>query len=119
VGSFESDRSNRQSGQSTATAEASSELGTVDVEIQGRSLSVRSDRDPEFVRQLANHVDDTLGELKRAAPSASTEKILMMASLTVAEELFEARREVEDLRQEIADRTDVMQNLLSHLEEQV
>lgn len=116
MGSHGSDFSNRQNVR-TSTTSSSREMGPVNVEIRGKKLSIRSDRDPEFVKRLAAYVDEKLGELQDSAPQASTDKLLMMTSLTVAEELFEARSELEDLQSEIEERAATMRKLLAKLDE--
>jgi len=116
LGTHGSDQPANQNVQTSTTAEKR-ELGPVDVEIQGKSLSIRSDRDPEVVEHLADYIDETLGELREAAPGAPTDKLLMMASLKVAEELFEARSEIENLRGQIQERAAEMRNLIEKFDE--
>lgn len=89
---------------------------TISVEIRGQTLSVRSDHDPEFVRRLAGHIDEKVAEIQENAPSVPLSKLLMLASMTVAEELFEARNELEQLRGSIQERTDTMMSLLEQLD---
>ena len=89
---------------------------TVSVEIRGQKLNVRSDHDPDFVRQLASHIDQKVAEIQENAPTVPLSKLLMLASMTVAEELFEARAELEDLRGTIEERTDAMMSLLEQVE---
>ncbi|MFB6350593.1 MAG: cell division protein ZapA [Bradymonadaceae bacterium] len=100
----------------TSTTSESRDMGRVEVEILGQSLSIRSDRDPEFVEQLAAYVDEKLDQLQEAAPQASTHKLLMMTSLTVAEELFEARSELDELQAEVEERAAVMRELIQKLD---
>ncbi len=84
----------------TETADSSnSRSGSVSVHIRGQKLSIKSDRDPKHVNELAAYVDQKVGVLQDAAPSVSLDKLLMLASMNVAEELFEARRKSEELRQ--------------------
>ena len=96
----------------TQTSSEASESKPVSVEIRGQRLSIRSNHDPEFVHSLATHIDQKVAELQQAAPAVSLSKLLMLASMTVAEELFEARQEIDRLRDEITDRTDAMLDLL-------
>jgi hypothetical protein len=49
------------------------------------------------------------------APLAPLPKLLMLASMTVAEELFEARQEIDRLRDEITERTDAILGLLDQV----
>lgn len=99
----------------TQTSPASSDSKPVSVEIRGQRLSVRSNHDPEFVQRLADHIDQKVGELQQMAPAVSLSKLLMLASMTVAEELFEAREEIDRLREEITERTDAMLSLLEEV----
>jgi len=115
LGSHGSNVSNRERVRTSTTSE-SREMGRVEVELLGQTLSIRSDRDPEFVKRLAAYVDDKVAELREAAPQAPTDKLLMMTSLTVAEELFEVRSELEELQGEIEERAAVMRELIQKLD---
>lgn len=116
MGSHGSDLSKRQRVRTSTTSEKS-DFGKIDVEIFGQTLSIRSDRDPEFVEKLASYIDETLGQLRESAPQAPTDKLLMMTSLTVAEELFEARSDLENLEEEVHDRAVTMKRLIEQLDE--
>lgn len=89
---------------------------TVSVEIRGQKLNVRSNHDPDFVRQLASHIDHKVADIQENAPTVPLSKLLILASMTVAEELFEARAELEQLRGTIEERTDAMMSLLEQVE---
>ncbi len=101
---------------STSSSEAS-ESGPINIEIRGQRLTIRSDRDPAFVQQLANHIDRTFEELQSAAPSAPYNKLLMLASMTVAEELFETRQELHEIRDQLEETTESMFDLLDQVEQ--
>ncbi len=100
----------------TQTTSTTSKAKAVSVEIRGQKLSVKSDRDPEFVRQLAAHIDKKVATLQKAAPAVPLSKLLMLASMTVAEELFEARHDIDRLKEEIADRTETMLAMLEQVD---
>lgn len=87
----------------------------VSVQIGGQTLSIRTTHDAEFVERLAAHIDGKVAELQQAAPTASLSKLLMLASMTVAEELFQARQEIDNLRGEITERADAMLGLLEQV----
>jgi cell division protein ZapA (FtsZ GTPase activity inhibitor) len=90
------DLANAGSGVRTATEVQSS--GPVSIEIAGIPLSIRSDKDPEQVHALAAYLNDKVATIQALAPSAPFEKLLMLASLTVVEELFDTQHELGDLR---------------------
>lgn len=88
------------------TGSSNSKSGSVSVHIRGQKLSIKSDRDPRHVNELAAYVDQKVGVLQDAAPSVSLDKLLMLASMNVAEELFEARRKNEELRKALQKKVD-------------
>lgn len=96
----------------TTTAKPASHAGAVTVEIRGKRLSIRTDHDPEYVMQLARYMDNKVRSLQTMAPSAPFEKLLMLASLNVAEELFDSQESLMRMRRAVADRTESMMALL-------
>lgn len=88
----------------------------VNVEIRGQKLAIRSNHDPEFVRRLATYIDDKVGALQQAAPAVPLEKLLMLASMTVAEELFEARETLETAQRDLQKRVDACLEALAEAE---
>lgn len=96
----------------TSTSDASS--GSVSVQIGGQKLSVKSDKDPQLVADIAAYVDDKVGSIREMAPSVSMDKLLILASMTVAEELFEARARVQLLETSLRER---VQSCLAVLDE--
>lgn len=99
------------------SSEEASESGPINIEIRGQRLSIRSDRDPAFVRRLANYIDGTLEELQQAAPRAPYNKLLMLASMTVAEELFETRDQLHRMRGEVEETTESIFDLIDQVEQ--
>ena len=91
-----------------AAPAAKKSMGTVNITIHGKRLAIRTDHDPKFVQQLSGHVSEKLRELQNMAPSAPFEKLMLLASLTLAEELFEAREQLVGLRHDLAERTEAM-----------
>ena len=106
----------RRASTSTSTREAD-QSGPINIEIAGQRLSIRSDREAVFVQGLARYIDQKVSELRAAAPAAPMNKLLILASMTVAEELFESREELRDLRRELKDRTQTMFDLIEQAEE--
>lgn len=89
-----------------------SRTDTVNIEIRGKRLAIRTDHDPVYVHQIANYLDTKLRDLQAQAPSAAFEKLLMLASMTIVEELFDARAELAHLRHDVASRTEALISLL-------
>ncbi len=114
-----SGRSARAAASNPAGARASRPKESVSVEIQGKSLSLRTNHEPAFVRELAAYIDDKLGALQRAAPGAPFDKLMMLVSLTVAEELFSARADLDTMRHEVDARVQSMLAMLDATEDEL
>jgi cell division protein ZapA len=59
----------------------------------------------ERVRELANYVDEKVGELQKQMPTAPEIKLMVFAALLMAEEAREARTAVQDASIESASET--------------
>ena len=81
---------------------------TVNVEVRGKRLAIRTDHDPVYVHQIANYLDVKLKDLQTQAPSAAFEKLLMLASMNIIEELFEVRADMAHLRHDFAAKTEAL-----------
>ena len=90
--------------------------GAVSVQVGGLKLSLKSDKDPALVENIAAYVDTKVGEVRSMAPSVALDKALMLASLTVAEELFDARERVRVLEAALRERVDNCLTALDELE---
>ena len=112
LGATTTGRSSSTSSGARAPQPRMSRTDTVNVEIRGKRLAIRTDHDPVYVHQIAGHLDETLRALQAQAPSAAFEKLLMLASMTIIEELFEMRAEMAHLRHDVALKTEALLSLL-------
>ena len=72
--------------------------GRVDVEIFGKVYTVRGDKDPEYVRRVAEFVDRKMREISQVTETVSTSRIAILASLNIADELISLLEESEQLK---------------------
>jgi cell division protein ZapA (FtsZ GTPase activity inhibitor) len=82
-------------------SEGSGDRKTVTVEIAGEKHVLRSGASPEYTQSVAAHLDSTviaLGMGDRLDPH----KAVILAALTITDELFRSRRELNRLRDEVA-----------------
>ena len=68
---------------------------SVNVEIAGQTLSIRSDEGPDYVQELANYVDAHLRELSGSRRTFSLQRTALLVAMQIADELFREK----DLRQ--------------------
>ncbi|HMV42155.1 MAG TPA: cell division protein ZapA [Leptospiraceae bacterium] len=60
-----------------------------EVNIFGSTYSISGETDPEYVRRLASFIDNKMRELSASLPSASVQKLAILAALNIADEFFQ------------------------------
>jgi cell division protein ZapA len=81
--------------------------GPVKVQIFGQSYSIAGDLDPAYVQKLAALVDEKMHAIADATGTVDTQKVAVLAALSIADELNNAQRvrgDREDLLREQAER---------------
>ena len=76
----------------------------VSVRIAGEEHTIRANVDPEYTRACARYVDQRVAEIRGKAGLLETHRATILAALSISDELFQAREELERLRQEVAAR---------------
>lgn len=94
---------------------SSSSEQTVGVKIYNQTYYVRSGGDAEYIRRLADFVDQRMREVFDQTPTVDTLKVAILAALTLADELLTARSNVEALNQEVSEGSTRMLELLEPL----
>lgn len=74
------------------------------VEIFGQQLNLRSAANPEYASELANYVDDQIHKV--ASQSNDPLKVALLASLNIANELFQLRKNSQESLDAVSERTD-------------
>jgi len=72
--------------------------GRVDIEIFGKIYTVKGEKDPEYVRKVAEYVDRKMREISQVTETVSTSRIAILASLNIADELFDLMGDADELR---------------------
>ncbi len=73
----------------------------VTVVIGGEEFKLRSDATPEYTRDCAAFVDRTLAEVLEQVNLLEGHKAAILAALSITDQLFQARGELEMLRSEV------------------
>ena len=84
---------------------------TVTVEVGGEKHVLRSDLPPEYTRAVAAHLDAVVRELP-GFRSLEPHRAILLAALSVTDELFSAREEIQRLRSEVELRASAAAELL-------
>ncbi|MCX7632893.1 MAG: cell division protein ZapA [Turneriella sp.] len=85
----------------------------VNVELMGRTFTIKGDADPEYMVRVASYVNDKINEMKKL--TGDQFKLLLLTALNLADELFQARRGVQlspTEAEKIAQRTQALLQML-------
>ena len=87
-------------------------MRSVEVRILGQSYSIKTEENEEYIRSLAQYVDEKLKEIYSVAPNVSQNKATVMAAFGIADELFKLRMEQQDLDRMIEEKTKILSGLI-------
>src|SRR5260370_22438713 len=65
---------------------------TIKVEIYDQAYTVRSDGDPEYLKELAEYVDLRMREISSGTLTVDSRKVAILAALYIADELYQLRK---------------------------
>ena len=68
----------------------------VQIQIRGRTYTVRSDDDGEDLQAIARYVDQKMEEVAKLSPRFDDYTVAMLAALNIASELDRLRRDVDE-----------------------
>lgn len=86
----------------------------VELEIFGQRLTVASDEDEGYLRELAASLDRRMREVAASAPTASTLNVALLAALQVVDEYSKVQREQAEMNTRIEE---LSRSLVATLEE--
>lgn len=87
-------------------------LQSVTVRIGGRDYSIRSDADPAYTRKCAEYVNEKMHEIRETMGSLETEKIAILAALSLADNFFQFK---EDEQSKTKEMTAVMEAMTEEI----
>ena len=90
------------------------EIPPVTVRIGGEEHTIRANVEPEYTRKCAEWVNERIGEIKTQLGLIESHKAAILAALSITDEMFQARAQVEEL-QDSSTRT--AEALVTRLEE--
>ncbi|HUF50730.1 MAG TPA: cell division protein ZapA [Longimicrobiales bacterium] len=93
-----------------------SDITVVTVQIAGEEYKIRAQASPEYTQECAAYVDRTLSEIMRQGSLVQAHKGAILAALALADELFQARAELDALRREVTRRTE---SLVAQIDERL
>ena len=85
---------------------------SVRVSVGGEDLALRTELPPEYAREVAEHFDSVLRQIRAASPSIEAYKAAILAGFAVTDELFRGRRTDMQVASRITAMTDEIARLL-------
>jgi len=74
----------------------------VTVEIAGEEYTIRSEASPDYTLQCARYLDETISQIERQSGLVEVQKAVILAALSLTDQLFQARAEADALRRDLA-----------------
>lgn len=74
----------------------------ITVTIAGEEYTIRTEATPEYTRECAAYVDRAIAQIERQGGLVEVQKAAILAALSLTDQLFQARSDVDALRREIA-----------------
>ena len=88
---------------------------TIKVEIYDQAYTVRSDGDPEYLRDLAQYVDQRMREISSGTLTVDSRKVAILAALYIADELHQLRKATGMMDEQLAARSAECSEMLDRL----
>src|SRR5262245_35161919 len=88
---------------------------TIRVEIYDQSYTIRSDGDPEYLKQLAEYVDQRMREIASGTLTVDSRKVAILAALYIADELHQLRKATDQADEQLAIRSAECSEMLDRL----
>jgi cell division protein ZapA len=95
---------------------------SIQVEIAGQQLTIRSDEGAEYVHQLADYVDAHLRMLsggRRITNQQSLQRVALLVAMQLADELFREKDLHQRFRRRVADKLAVLQRAIDEHEQRL
>ena len=78
---------------------------SVAVRIAGEEHTIRANAEPDYTRSCARYVDERISDIRGKGTVIETHKAAILAALSITDELFQAREELDRMRREVTSRT--------------
>lgn len=78
----------------------------VTVYIAGEEYSIRTEASEDYTRECAQYVDRMVGEILSGGALLQPHKAAILAALAITDQLFQAQREGDSMRSDLARRAD-------------
>ena len=92
---------------------------TVEVEIAGQKLTIRSDEGPQYVQELADYVDSQMRQLVDKRATFNLQRAALLVAIQLADELFREKDLHQRFRQRMGAKLEAIEGALVEHERRV
>jgi len=86
-------------------------MANTEVYILGQKYTIRGDASEEHILELARYLNSKLDEVFSVAPNTAPLKAMILASLSIADELYRLRAEQEAIAKKMEEKTSALTGL--------
>jgi len=79
-------------------------MRTFEVKILGQRYKVRSDEKEEYVKSLAQYLNEQLGDVQKSTKTVATQNLAVLAALNIADSLFKLQEDQDRFKKEVKER---------------
>ncbi|HAK88250.1 MAG: hypothetical protein A2077_03600 [Nitrospirae bacterium GWC2_46_6] len=87
-------------------------MGSVEVHILGQNYVIKGDAPSEYIKHLADFVDEKLKEVYGNAPDITPLKAAILAALNIADELHKVKNDYKSVSQSIKNIEDKTESII-------
>ena len=91
----------------------SGSIPPVTVRIGGEDHTIRANVEPEYTKRCAKWVDERISEIKSQLGLIESHKAAILAALSITDEMFQARVQVEEIQDSAAKRAETLSLMLA------
>ena len=91
----------------------SASIPPVTVPIGGEDHTIRANVEPEYTKRCAKWVDERISEIKSQLGLIESHKAAILAALSITDEMFQARAQVEETQNSAAKRAETLSQMLA------
>lgn len=88
---------------------------TFDINVLGHKLTISTEKDETYVKELSQYLNDKLKEVKRGNKTITNLDQLILTSLTLSDEILNVRKELEETRGRVEKLSRLLDEKLSHI----
>lgn len=94
---------------------SSNDQETIQINVLDEPFRIHSEADEEYTREIASHVDQTLREIRKGAPTLEPFQMAVLGAMGISDELFRTRQKLDrvvDAQERIAKMTELVDGCL-------